>query len=168
MTKKIMPVLVALLLIAVMLVLVISRAKQQGYITVMDGNSNGQPIEILLGQYQDTQCGMLVEQIQDSAQAVGPKGKTWFFDDPGCLALWVDHHSRPDELTLWVRSRDTDQWIDARTAWYSRTDRTPMHYGFAAYVENQDGFVDFAQMQRLMLRGENLTNPYVRKELTGE
>ncbi len=64
--------------------------------------------------------------------------------------------------------RCLDAWIDGRTAWYSRDDYTPMHYGFAAYLKQQDGFIDYAEMSLKMLRGENLTNPYVRKELRGD
>lgn len=165
--KKIAPVLVTLLLIAIMLVIVISRAKQQGYVTVLSGNVELKPVEILPGKYQDTECGMLVNQLKDSAQAVAPDGKTWFFDDVGCLALWADKNKKPDELVMWVYTRDTEAWIDGRAAWYSRADYTPMHYGFAAYATKQEGFIDFQEMSNKMLRGENLTNPYIRKELRG-
>ena len=58
--------------------------------------------------------------------------------------------------------------MDGRTAWYSRSNRTLMEYGFAAHAVQQDDFVDFDTMYRMMLRGENLTNPYVRKELLGD
>ena len=40
-----------------------------------------------------------------------------------------------------------------------------MNYGFAPYRAAAPGRVDFDTMVRMMVRGENLTNPYVRKEL---
>ncbi len=136
------PVLVTALVLAVIAVLVISRAKQVRHVTVLKGNGQRQPVEIVLDHYQDTQCGMLLEQVRDTAQAVAPDGRTWFFDDVGCLALWYGDHPRRDALVLWVRTRDTDRWVDGRAAWYTRTAETMMHY--------------------------NLTNPYTRKELLGD
>lgn len=165
--RKAAPVLSVLLVVAIMLVLMVARGRQQGYVTVLPGNTSRQPAEVVLGRYQDTQCGMPLEQLQDSAQAVAPDGRTWFFDDVGCLALWLDKNRRADELVLWVHARDTGAWTDARTAWYSRNDTTPMLYGFAAYAALREGLIAFPEMQARMLRGENLTNPYVRKELLG-
>lgn len=165
--RKLAPILVTIFLIAIMAVLVMSRAKQQGYVTVLTGNTDQQPVAFEPGRYQDTQCGMLLEQIADTAQAVSPNGKTWFFDDVGCLALWLDKVHQAQDFTLWVYTRDTNDWLDARAAWFSRSDETPMHFGFAAYADSAAGFVDFTRMSALMLRGDNLTNPYTRKELLG-
>lgn len=165
--RKMAPILVVVLLMAVIVVITLSRARQQINLTVFIGNQDRQPVEMVLGHYQDTQCGMTIEQVLDSAQAVAPDGRTWFFDDVGCLAYWLKTNRLRDEMVLWVFSRDTGTWIDARGAWYSRSDRTPMEYGFGAYVTRQEGFVDFDTMVSMMLRGENLTNPYTRKELLG-
>jgi len=165
--KKLAPVLVIVLLIAIIAILVISRARQVRHVTVLRGNSSGEPVEIILNHYQDTQCGMLLEKLEDTAQAVAPDGKTWFFDDVGCLALWLGENPRRDRMRLWAYTRDTKEWIDARRAWYSRTDETVMLYGVAAYRDRQEGFIEFDEMVRKMLRGENLTNPYIRKELLG-
>ncbi len=165
--KKLVPVLVTILLVATIAILVISRANQVQYLTVLKGNTSQEPVEIIFDHYQDTECGMLIERLLDSAQAAAPDGKTWFFDDVGCLALWLGDNKQRDEMVLWVYSRDTEEWIDGRTAWYSRADRTTMHYGFAAYAENKEGRIPFDEMYRKMLRGENLTNPYTRKELIG-
>jgi len=165
--KKLVPVLVTILLVATIAILVISRANQVQYLTVLKGNTSQQPVEIIFDHYQDTQCGMLIERLKDSAQAAAPDGKTWFFDDAGCLALWLGDNKHRDEMVLWVYTRDTEEWIDGRKAWYSRADRTVMHYGFAAYAQKKEDRIPFDEMYRKMLRGENLTNPYTRKELIG-
>ena len=166
--KKMAPVLATALVLAVIAVLVISRARQVRHVTVLKGNLERQPVEIVLNHYQDTQCGMLLEQVRDTAQAVAPDGRTWFFDDVGCLALWYGENPRRDEMVLWVRTRDTERWVEGRAAWYSRTAETVMHYGVAAFEKPGDELIPFEEMVGLMLRGENLTNPYTRKELLGD
>ncbi len=165
--KKLVPVIVTVLILATVALLVISRAKQVKYLTVLKGNTSRAPVEIILNHYQDTQCGMLLDRLKDSAQAVASDGKTWFFDDVGCLALWLEHNKHRDEMVLWVYTRDTEEWLDGRLAWYSRSDNTVMNYGFAAYSQKDEGRIPFDEMYRKMLRGENLTNPYIRKELLG-
>ena len=65
-------------------------------------------------------------------------------------------------------SIDTKQYINGRTAWYSRTDNTPMRYGFGAYEIKQDGFITFEEMSLKVLRNETLRNPYIQKELLGK
>ena len=165
--KKLVPVFVTLLIVATIGLLVISRAQQVQYLTVLKGNTSREPVEIILDHYQDTECGMLLDRLKDSAQAVGTDGKTWFFDDVGCLALWLEKNKHRDEMVLWVYTRDTEEWVDGRQAWYSRTDRTAMNYGFAAHRNKADDRIVFDEMYRKMLRGENLTNPYIKKELLG-
>jgi hypothetical protein len=65
-------------------------------------------------------------------------------------------------------SKDSKKYIDARIAWYSKTDDTPMKYGFGAYEVKQDGFITFDEMSLKVLRNETLRNPYIRKELLGK
>lgn len=165
--KKLLPPLVTILILAIIALLVVSRARQVKHITVHKGNTQRVPVEILIGHHQDTQCGMTLDQLEDTAQAVAPDGRTWFFDDVGCLALWLGKHKNADEMMVWVYTRDSAEWIDGRLAWYSRTAKTTMGFGFAAHREAQPGFISFDDMVNRMLRGENLTNPYIRKELLG-
>lgn len=165
--KKVMPILMVFALIAVIVTVFLGRAKEQQMLTVYEGNLKMVPVPIKLGHYQDTQCGMPVEHLADSCQVNAPSGKTWFFDDVGCMAIWIENKSFIDDAKIWVYSRDTKDWIDARSAWYSLTDETPMRYGFGAYTKQQEGYIDFETMKLKMLRGENLTDPYVRRELLG-
>lgn len=62
-------------------------------------------------------------------------------------------------------SRDSKRYIDGFSAWYSLIDETPMQYGFAAYERAKEGFIDFEAMRLRMLRGENLSDPRIRKQL---
>ena len=69
-----------------------------------------------------------------------------------------------DEVTIWVKTRDTKNWINGRKAYFSLNDETPMGYGFGAYEFKKDGFVGFDEMQLKMLRGETMNNPLIRKK----
>ena len=40
-----------------------------------------------------------------------------------------------------------------------------MRYGFGAYEHLQNGFISFNEMRLKMKHGENMTNPFVAKEL---
>lgn len=165
--KKVAPFVVMVLVVGIMAILVVSRARQQHNLTILTGNTQRVAVPVVLGHYQDTQCGMTIDHLEDAAQAVAPDGRTWFFDDVGCLALWLKTNKLRDKMKLWVYTRDTERWIDGRRAWYSRADQTTMEYGFAAHEDPDEGRVDFQEMYKLMYRGENLTNPYTRKELLG-
>ncbi len=166
--KKLIPVLVIFALIGVIVFVFLSRAKEQQMLTVYEGNLQKVPIEIKFGHYQDTQCGMPIEKIEDSCQVVAPDGKTWFFDDVGCMATWIENKPFIDKAKIWVYAKDKKEYIDARSAWYALSDSTPMFYGFGAYTEKKESYIDFATMRLKMLRGENMTDPYIRKELLGD
>ena len=167
--KKIVPFLIIVVLIAVIVSTVLFRAKEQQTVTVYEGNTAKKPVEVQLKRFQDTQCGMAIGQLEDSAQVVGPDGKTWFFDDVGCMVAWLQ--SRADtfkaDALVWVYARDVSAWIDGRTAWYSVTDETPMRYGFAPYKKRKEGFITFEQVTTRMLNGETMKDPRIRKKLLG-
>lgn len=166
--KKLIPYLIVIAIVAAIITLFLSRAKTQQMVTVVTGNSERKALPITFGHYQDTQCGMPIEHNADAAQAVAPDGKTWFFDDIGCLALWMQDKAFKDQLVIWVYAKDTKSWIDAKSAHYNLTDKTPMHYGFGAYSEAKAGRIDFDELQLKMLRNETMNNPYTRRELLGE
>jgi len=134
---------------------------------VVSGNTEQKPLPFELGTVQDAQCGMIVDAMDHAGEVVAPDGRTWFYHDIGGIPLWLEEKSFRDTARIWVMAQDTKQWIDGRTAWYSRTDETPMHYGFGAHARPQEGFVDYDTMRLMMLRGENLTNPFIKKQLLG-
>lgn len=166
--KKLIPILSVFVVIAIIITIFLSMSEQKKMVVIHSGNHEKKPIDITLNHFQDTQCGMTITTKENSAQAVSPDGKTWFFDDVGCMALWFKDIDFKDEATIWVYSHDTNKYIDGRTAWYSRVSKTPMSYGFGAYEKKKDGFIDFNQMLLYMLRGENLTDPYVKQKLLGK
>lgn len=165
--KQAAPFFVIVFLIAAIVAMVLLRAKEQQTVTVYEGNTQMQPVELVLGRYQDTQCGMAIRRLADSAQVVSPDGRTRFFDDVGCMALWIENKPYKDDVRIWVYARDAEGWIDGTTAWYSLSDETPMRYGFAPYRDYKEGYVDFKTLKAKMLKGENMKDPRIRKALLG-
>lgn len=166
--KKLLPFLTILIIISVIVLIFFSISKEKNMIVIYENNSSFKPVDIKLNHFQDTQCGMTISEKKNSVQAISPSGKTWFFDDVGCFALWYKNISFKQKAIIWVYTNDTHRYIDGKKAFYSRIDKTPMNYGFGAYENNQKDFIDFSTMIKFMLRGENLSNPYTKQELLGK
>ena len=166
--KKILPFITLIIIIAIIIIIFLSMSNAKQMVVLKEGNTTLTPLEIILGKYQDSDCGMTIEDMTYVSQVVSSDGKTWFFHDHGGMANWLKDKSFKDSAKIWVMSRDTKQYINARTAWYSRTDNTPMRYGFGAYEVKQDGFITFDEMSLKVLRNETLRNPYIQKELLGK
>lgn len=165
--KKLLPILTVIILIAIIAGIFVSMAEQKKMVVIHEGNHEHKPVDIQLNHYQDTQCGMTITKLEDSAQAVAPDGRTWFFDDTGCLALWYKNIDFKDKVKIWVYSIDTKKYIDGKKAWYDKTSTTTMGYGFGAYENKKEDMINFDEMLLKMYRGENLTNPHIRKKLLG-
>ena len=132
-------------------------------------NHTHTPIEFKDNTLQCPRCFMYLVGKKHTAQAIDAAGKTYFFDDPGCLILWTKEQKIASEtLTLWIYSMDTHRWIDMRKAHFDTKEITPMGHGFAAYENAQEGFIDFEEMHLHMLRGESMANPKIKKQLLGQ
>ena len=132
---------------------------------VRSGNHNHMPLEFKKGEMYCVDCKMPVDSLKYSAQVVLENGDTYFFDDPGCVALWLNTIETKKSAVIWMYSLDTERWIDGRKAFYSVFDKTPMNFGFGAYEKHKPGFILYENMFIRMIRGENLTNPNIRKKL---
>ncbi len=132
-----------------------------------ENNKNGKPLDFAPKEVQCVECTMQLEKKRDSAQAVLTNGRTYFFDDPGCMALWLKNKDY-STMKLWVFTRDTHRYIDALKACYRLGEITPMNYGFGAYEKKVKGCVDFEKFLRMMYRGENMKDPAIRKKYIRE
>jgi nitrous oxide reductase accessory protein NosL len=166
--KKILPLLIILVILGISAIVFVSMAKKDQPITIVKGNMEMKALPIKLNFTNDPYCKMLITKERNAAQVVSPEGNTWFFDDPGCMVLWLQDKAFKNEAKLWVHSLDTDKWIDAKNAAYGVKDKTEMHYGFGARENRTDETINFAEMELRMYRGENLTNPKIRKKLLGK
>jgi copper chaperone NosL len=155
-------------LLTLIVILFVALGKTQHMTVVYESNTSLRPVEMSPGKFQCGECGMVINDLSFAAQVVAPNGKTWFFDDNGCMAAWLSARSFQESAIIWVNSLDTGGWIDGRRAFYSQTDNTPMSYGFGAYMGNTEIYIDFNTMQSYMLRGETLANPDYGKQLLGD
>ena len=152
-------------LLVAIIALFIRLGRSQDLIVVYQGNAARTPIAMISGKFQGSQCGMLINNLHFASQVVAADGRTWFFDDHGCMAAWISSKPFQQEAIIWGHDLSSGAWINGRQAWYSRTDTTPMSYGFGAYKDYQEGRIDFQTMQGAMLKGETLANLAYRKEL---
>jgi len=152
-------------IIALIITLFLSLATKQQMVTLITGNIKKEPLPIILNHYQDSECGMVIDSLEYASQVVAPNGNTWFFHDHGGMVDWLNRKSFKNEAILWIYAKDTKKWIDAKKAYYSRDEKTPMHYGFGAYEHKKDKLIDFKTMQLHMLRGEHMANPIIRQQL---
>ncbi|SFV70515.1 hypothetical protein MNB_SM-5-939 [hydrothermal vent metagenome] len=163
--KKFMPFIVVGVLIVIIVGVFLSLAKVQNMVVIQKGNTQKLPIKMKLHKYQDSQCGMVIDDLRYASQVIAPDGRTWFFHDHGDFVLWLQGKPFEKDAVIWVMSRDTHRWIDGRKAFYTLNETTPMGYGFGAYEHKKAGMVDFATMRLRMLRGETMKNPKIRKQL---
>jgi len=165
--KKFMPFIVVGVLIVIIITVFLSLAKVQHMVVIKEGNVDKLPIKMELHKYQDSDCGMVIDDLTYASQVVAPDGRTWFFHDHGDFVHWLRDKPFADKAVIWVMSRDTHKWIDGRKAYYTLNELTPMGFGFGAYEHKKEGMVDFETMRLKMLHGETLKNPKIRKQLLG-
>ena len=72
------------------------------------------PLEIILGKYQDSDCGMIIDSLEYASQVVASDGKIGFHDHGGMLN-WLKDKSFKDSAKIWVMSKDTKRYIDGKT-----------------------------------------------------
>jgi len=98
-------------------------------------------------------CQMLISDSRYAAEVRLPGERhVHKFDDLGDALAWLAEHQPVPAVgaaraEIWVRDADRDQWLDARTASYSRGAKTPMNFGFAAHAEPAPGRLDFDQVR---------------------
>jgi len=159
------PIIIIAIIISLIIVLFLSISTSENMVVVQTGNTKKKPINIILHKYQDSDCGMVIDDLTYTSQVISASGKTWFFHDHGGMVHWLENKPFKDDAIIWVMAKDTKKYINGKKAWYSRTDKTPMLYGFGAYKQKQKDFIDYDTMRLYMLRGENLTNPLIKKQL---
>lgn len=95
-------------------------------------------VDPVWGKEPCAHCKMLVSDRRYAAQAVDETGEHRFFDDVGCMVLWMDARKAPERA--WARAAVAGTWVDARAAKYMQGARTPMDFGFEARA---DGTLSF-------------------------
>lgn len=107
-------------------------------------------------------CGMVISDRRFAGEVRGgPDNAAFKFDDPGCLAFWLQDKAAKypwlgDPATkIWIadfdsRSREEMKWLDPKRAYFI-TRTSPMGYNFAAVAAPLAGALDFADMRQHVL-----------------
>jgi len=151
----------------IVMLIFVSLATESGAKYVYKGNVDKKPIIIKPNEYQCPECNMNIKTMKYITEAIRDDGATYFFDDIGCIILWLKNNYSPNMIIL-TKTIDTNIWIEIDKAWYSRTDNSPMGYGFAPYQNKKDKFISYKKMKLLVLQGKTLHDPFVRKSLLGK
>jgi len=99
-------------------------------------------------------CKMVVSERQYAAQTTDPiTGKTYYFDDIGCVVLWFKEEkiAWADKAIIWVTDVNSGEWINAKEAAWSTISVTPMAFGYAAHkagTEAEGEIIDFDEMAK--------------------
>ena len=107
-----------------------------------------------------SRCVMVVSDRHNTTQVRDPQtGKTYMFDDIGCMALWFDEENIKwrDKAVVWITDVDTGEWIDAKKAFYDTQNITPMAYGFSAHktkesIKAGEEIVDYDEVLRRVIK----------------
>lgn len=187
--KKLLPYFVLIILGVILSNYAQSTSENIYYV---DGNEKKEPLPVQEIKKDKTiicsDCGMMVKNPLTSAQVVTPSGRTYFFDDVGCMVRWVDQQSFKDDVKMYVFVPECSCYIDPYTAWYVRDGITPIGYGVVAYgtsmgalgsdltmssfeygfesykeQDTEKEIYEFEEIREYILRGETLLHPLMKK-----
>lgn len=85
-------------------------------------------------------CVMVISDRKNALQLRDPQTKKLYkFDDIGCMALWFKEEkiSYKDSVKIWITDAKSGEWIDARAAYYTTQNTTPMAFGYSAYKSKE-------------------------------
>ncbi|MFA6759982.1 MAG: hypothetical protein WCR69_02915 [Sulfuricurvum sp.] len=155
---------VILSITVVLLTLALLYLSSTRHIVTTKATSFDVPVGMVAGKFQDSDCGMVIDSLEYASQVIAPSLDVWFFHDHGGMIKWLDGKSFENEARIFVVCRDTKRFVEAREAFYSTDEQTPMGYGFGAYENFKEGLIDFEQMRLRVLRGESMQNSILRKK----
>lgn len=89
-----------------------------------------------LGEDACAHCRMTLVSQSTAAQIARRGDEPVFLDDFGCLRDYLGGHPTPGNAVVYVADHRTGQWVNARTAVFTRTSTsTPMGSGLLAHAD---------------------------------
>lgn len=101
------------------------------------------PVTVVVGKSACDHCGMHISDISFAAQLHDENGKTWLFDDVGCMVRHIGV-KKPRVHAMYVHSMKGDTWIPMTQASFVKVPHSPMGYNYGA-LGNGEG-ISFAQL----------------------
>jgi hypothetical protein len=116
-------------------------------------------------------CKMVVSERHYAVQVINPNnGKSYMFDDIGCMVLWFKEENIKweNKAQIYISDSISGKFIDARKALYDTNSRTPMDYGFGAYkdkksLDSNKTLISYDDARLKILRGETMQNPKLQQ-----
>jgi hypothetical protein len=109
------------------------------------------PVEPAWDRDTCERCAMILSDRRFAAQLrYAQDPRVHHFDDLGCALLaWDEGEAAGQTLReIWVRDRERDAWLDARSARFLEDPHTPMGYGFAAVGAAREDALDLESVRR--------------------
>ncbi len=121
-----------------------------------DGVKRDAPVSLHWDRDMCDRCVMVISDRKNALQLRDPHtNRVYKFDDVGCLALWFKEENvdYKDSVKIWVTDLDSGDWIDAREAFWTAENITPMGFGFSAHKSKENlGSVEVLSFQEVLER----------------
>lgn len=102
-----------------------------------------EPPQIHYGEDMCSECGMIINEARYAASYVVQQGEgayeTYIFDDIGDMVHHMAENPSLAGVGWWVHDVNSEEWIDAATAYYVVSDEieTPMGHGTVALATQE-------------------------------
>jgi copper chaperone NosL len=105
------------------------------------GPATPEPAKIRFGETICAECGMIISQPKYASSFAYEESEGRFkslpFDDIGDMLGHMQAHSDLLPVGVWVHDYDSEEWIEAETAYFvhSSAIKSPMGHGIAAFAD---------------------------------
>lgn len=109
------------------------------------------PLEVIWDKSPCAECSMHVGDPAFAAQMITEDGRELYFDDPGCLFLFV-RDEQPRVHRAWFRHLREERWLPLDAVAFVRAADTPMGFGIGAVDPGEAGAMDLEAARREVLQ----------------
>jgi nitrous oxide reductase accessory protein NosL len=98
----------------------------------------GEPVKIHWDRDVCERCNMIISDRRFAFEIINPNsGKVHKFDDMGCGIMWLKENkvNWKNKAIMWIVDAKDGKWINAKKAYYTTDNITPMAYGLAGYTK---------------------------------
>lgn len=126
------------------------------------GDGEIKPAEIHYGEDVCAECGMIISDAKYassiSLEIGAGRYQTVMFDDIGDMLAYLGKHSDAKVVGWFVHDYDSEEWIDATTAFFVVSDqiKSPMNHGIAAYAQQSSAEARATQTQGKVAKWDEL------------
>ncbi len=125
----------------------------------------GEPVSIHWDRDACERCNMIISDRRFAFEIINPiNGKVHKFDDMGCGIMWLKENnvSWKNKAFMWIINAKNGKWINAKKAYYTTGNITPMAYGLAGYTKSTlpkgKKAIDFKQAIKHVYKIDKLEN----------